>query len=104
MSHAKRVLAVTLGAALAWAVAPVAEAQAPIRIGASLSQAGAYAAIGQNLLGGYQLCVLEVRDAEPRSASLTVSFSVLVPSSARAAARAFSSMSTRRFAMRRNIS
>ena len=42
--------------------------------------------------------------AARRSPSLTVSFNVLVPSSALAAARAFSSMSTRRFAMRANIS
>jgi len=32
-------------------------AQAPIRIGASLSQTGAFAALGQNQLRGYQLCV-----------------------------------------------
>ena len=36
MSHARKVFAVALLAALAWAVAPVAEAQPPIRIGASL--------------------------------------------------------------------
>jgi branched-chain amino acid transport system substrate-binding protein len=34
-----------------------AEAQQPIRIGASLSQTGVYAAPGQNQLRGYQLCV-----------------------------------------------
>jgi branched-chain amino acid transport system substrate-binding protein len=33
------------------------EAQAPIRIGASLAQTGPYAALGQNQLRGYQLCV-----------------------------------------------
>ena len=32
-------------------------AQAPIRIGASLSQTGSFAALGQNQLRGYQLCV-----------------------------------------------
>jgi ABC-type branched-subunit amino acid transport system substrate-binding protein len=53
----RQVSAVALLAALAWAVAPVAEAQSPIRIGATLSQTGAYAALGQSLLGGYQLCV-----------------------------------------------
>ena len=35
----------------------VAEAQPPIRIGASLSQTGSLAAMGQNQLRGYQLCV-----------------------------------------------
>ena len=39
------------------ALVAVAEAQKPIRIGASLSQTGAYAAQGQNQLRGYQLCV-----------------------------------------------
>ncbi len=34
-----------------------AEAQPPIRIGASASKTGAYAALGQNQLRGYQLCV-----------------------------------------------
>jgi branched-chain amino acid transport system substrate-binding protein len=35
----------------------VAEAQQPIRIGASLSQTGSYAALGQNQLRGYTLCI-----------------------------------------------
>ena len=48
--------------ALAWAVAPVAEAQPPIRIGASLAQTGAYAAPGQNQLRGYQLCVKHMNE------------------------------------------
>ena len=39
------------------ALVEVAEAQPPIRIGASLSQTGAYAALGQNQRRGYQLCV-----------------------------------------------
>jgi ABC-type branched-subunit amino acid transport system substrate-binding protein len=44
--------------ALGLLVAPlVADAQPPIRIGASLSQTGVYATQGQNLLRGYQLCV-----------------------------------------------
>ena len=57
MSNSKKVLAVALLAALAWADAPGAEAQPPIRIGASLSQTGALAALSQNQLRGYQLCV-----------------------------------------------
>jgi len=57
VSNARRGLTVALLMALAWAVAPVAEAQTPIRIGASLAQTGAYAAPGQNQLRGYQLCV-----------------------------------------------
>jgi branched-chain amino acid transport system substrate-binding protein len=35
----------------------VAEAQPPIRIGASVSQTGSLAAPGRNMLRGYQLCV-----------------------------------------------
>jgi branched-chain amino acid transport system substrate-binding protein len=40
VSNARKVFAATLLAALAWAAAPVAEAQPPIRIGASLAQTG----------------------------------------------------------------
>jgi branched-chain amino acid transport system substrate-binding protein len=45
-----------LAVALLGAGAP-AQAQQPIRIGASLSQTGSFAALGQNQLRGYQLCV-----------------------------------------------
>ena len=62
MSHARKVFAVTLLVALAWGVAPVAQAQPPIRIGASVAQTGLSAAVGQNQLRGYQLCVKHVND------------------------------------------
>ena len=57
MSNARKVFAVAVLVALVWAVAPVAEAQPPIRIGASLSQTGTYAPLSQNQLRGYKLCV-----------------------------------------------
>ena len=62
MRHARRVFAVALLAALAWVLAPVAEAQPPIRIGPSLAQTGAYAEAGQSHLRGYQLCVKHTSD------------------------------------------
>ena len=62
MSRARRVFAVALVAVLAWVLAPVAEAQPTIRIGATLSQTGAFAAPGQNQLRGYQLCVKHMND------------------------------------------
>jgi branched-chain amino acid transport system substrate-binding protein len=40
----------------------VTEAQSPIRIGASASKTGAYAALGQNQLRGYQLCVQHMNE------------------------------------------
>ena len=42
--------------------APGVEAQQPLRIGASLSQTGTFAALGQNQLRGYQLCVKHAND------------------------------------------
>ena len=53
MRRAGKVLAAALLAAQAWAVAPVAQAQPPIRIGAALSQTGAFAVVSQTLLRGY---------------------------------------------------
>jgi branched-chain amino acid transport system substrate-binding protein len=44
-------------AALLFGALGAAQAQTPIRIGASLSQTGSYAEPGQNQLRGYQLCV-----------------------------------------------
>ena len=55
-------LTLALLAALAWAVAPVADAQPPIRIGASVAQTGVYAAVGQVQLRGYKLCVKHTND------------------------------------------
>ena len=44
------------------ALVAVAEAQPPIRIGASLSQTGAYATLGQARVRGFQLCVKHTND------------------------------------------
>jgi branched-chain amino acid transport system substrate-binding protein len=62
VSKAGKVCAVAVLVTLAWAVAPVAEAQPAIRIGASVAQTGAYAAQGQAQLRGYQLCVKHMND------------------------------------------
>src|SRR5262245_29387947 len=56
----RRTFVTGLGAVLA---APlVVEAQVPIRIGATLSQTGAYAAPSQDTFRGYQLCVKHTND------------------------------------------
>jgi branched-chain amino acid transport system substrate-binding protein len=60
MSKAGRIFAVAGLAALVGALS-VAEAQ-PIRVGASLAQTGVNAALGQNLLRGYQLCAKHTND------------------------------------------
>jgi branched-chain amino acid transport system substrate-binding protein len=60
VSFVRKVFAVALLAALAWAVAAGAEAQKPIRIGATLAQTGVYAFQGQIQLRGYQLCVKQL--------------------------------------------
>jgi len=49
--------AAVVAGALWIALVTSTEAQPPIRIGASISQTGAYALLGQNQLRGYQLCV-----------------------------------------------
>jgi branched-chain amino acid transport system substrate-binding protein len=61
MSNVKVTLASFL-AALAWAIAPGAEGQPPIRIGATLAQTGVYAVPGQNQLRGYRLCVKRMNE------------------------------------------
>jgi branched-chain amino acid transport system substrate-binding protein len=62
VSNACKAFAVALLVALGWVVAPVTEAQPPIRIGASLSQTGVYASLGQSQLRGYQLCVKHMNE------------------------------------------
>ena len=47
---------------LSFGAAGVAQAQPPIRIGASVSQTGAYGLLGQNQLRGYQLCVKQTNE------------------------------------------
>jgi branched-chain amino acid transport system substrate-binding protein len=62
VSNARKVFAVALLAASVWAVAPVTEAQPPIRIGATLAQTGFAAPDSQGQLRGYQLCVKHTND------------------------------------------
>ena len=49
--------ATAVALALWFASESVVEAQKPIRIGVSASKTGTYAALGQNQLRGYELCV-----------------------------------------------
>jgi branched-chain amino acid transport system substrate-binding protein len=62
VSKTRKVIAAVGLATGVWAVASVTEAQPPIRIGASLSQTGAYAAPAQNQLRGYRLCIRHMND------------------------------------------
>jgi branched-chain amino acid transport system substrate-binding protein len=57
MRGSATLIAAVVATGLSLGTGPRAEAQQPIRIGASLSQTGAYAAIGQIQLRAYQLCV-----------------------------------------------
>jgi branched-chain amino acid transport system substrate-binding protein len=50
-------IAAVIALSLSSGLHATAEAQQPIRIGASLSQTGSFASLGQNLLRGYQLCI-----------------------------------------------
>ncbi len=54
-------VSVLLAASL-FATSTLAQTQAPIRIGASLSLTGTYAALGQNQQRGYQLCAKHVNE------------------------------------------
>jgi branched-chain amino acid transport system substrate-binding protein len=56
------VVPVALLSALLSTMAGAGEAQASIRIGASVSQTGSFAALGQNQLRGYQLCVNQANE------------------------------------------
>ena len=55
-------LFVSAYAILIFAFGGAAQAQAPIKIGASLSQTGAFAALGQNQLRGYQVCIKDANE------------------------------------------
>jgi branched-chain amino acid transport system substrate-binding protein len=57
MRRSATLIAVLVATGLWLGTGPRAEAQQTIRIGASLSQTGPYAAPGQNQLRGYRLCV-----------------------------------------------
>jgi branched-chain amino acid transport system substrate-binding protein len=57
-----RLLLAAAAAVLVLAPDPPSLAQAPIRIGASLSLTGTYAALGLNQQRGYQLCARQVND------------------------------------------
>jgi branched-chain amino acid transport system substrate-binding protein len=58
----RRACLVVVVIALVVGPGPTVGAQAPIRIGATLAQSGVYAALGQNQLRGYQLCVKHAND------------------------------------------
>ncbi len=50
-------IAAVVATGLSLGTGPRAEAQPSLRIGASVSQTGSFAALGQSQLRGYQLCV-----------------------------------------------
>jgi branched-chain amino acid transport system substrate-binding protein len=58
----KALIAAVVILALSISLVSVAAAQAPIRIGATLAQTGGFAALGQDQLRGYQLCVKQLSD------------------------------------------
>ena len=60
--RAKAVVVGSLATALWICMPAIADAQPPIRVGASISQTGPYAAPAQNQLRGYRLCVKHIND------------------------------------------
>jgi len=78
------------------AVSVAAHAQAPIRIGASLSQTGPYAELGQNRLRAYQLCI---KDANQKGGVLGRKIELVVEddqSNAKIAAEIYERLITQR--------
>ena len=61
----KALVAIVMIIAPPIALIAVAQAQPQIRIGASASKTGTYAALGQNQLRGYQLCVKHTNTGRP---------------------------------------
>ncbi len=57
-------MAAVVATGLTLGLPPSAQAQAPLRIGASLSQTGPYAPLALNQLRGYQLCVKHVNEKD----------------------------------------
>ena len=57
MRRSAALIAAVVATGLSLGTGPRAAAQSPLRIGASLSQTGSYAALAQDQLRGYQLCV-----------------------------------------------
>ena len=62
MRRSAALLAAVVATGLTLELPPTAQAQAPLRIGASLSQTGPYAPLALNQLRGYQLCVKHVNE------------------------------------------
>jgi branched-chain amino acid transport system substrate-binding protein len=62
MRKAGVLVAAVVATGLTLGLPPSAQAQAPLRIGASLSQTGPYAPLALNQLRGYQLCVKHVNE------------------------------------------
>ncbi|MGH7335317.1 MAG: ABC transporter substrate-binding protein, partial [Candidatus Rokuibacteriota bacterium] len=85
MKEIARPCIAVIALALWFSSGSIVEAQSPIRIGASLSQTGAYAALGQNQLRGYQLCV---KQANEKGGALGRKLELIVEDDESTAARA----------------